>query len=62
MTARTLFIDPIANAVRSWWLKRQIAAHQQTINAIGKNIEWAQKLRTELRQELHAMQSELEAM
>ena len=62
MTARTLFIDPIANAFRSWWLRYQIKTHQQTIIAIGHNIEWAQELRTELRQELRAMQLDLEGM
>ena len=62
MTARTLFLDPVANAIRAWWLRRQIAANQQTINAISKNIEAASSLRTELRQELSAMQSELGAM
>lgn len=62
MTARTLFIDPIANAFRSWWLRHQIAAHQQTIIAISHNIDTAQQLRTELRQELRSMQSELGAM
>jgi hypothetical protein len=62
MTARALFIDPIYVALRRWWLRHQIVTHKKTINAINDNIAAAQALRTELRQELSAMQSELGAM